>query len=527
MKTNRSKRVKKDLSILTNGSISPKNGGGLWYPKGSGFELTAFSDADHAGCIDTRKSTSGGIQFLRVNMDADTASKIMASTFNKIIVVLRTLSQPLQSHAPRAAIPYKLIHYRLLQASALRSLEDWEVSSLQCMQRYEKTKEGLLKVYKAGKGLLYVKRNKAISLKNVTLKVFREQIISKGKILGIDQLTEDTSSSGPKDPVFVKSSADNSEVSITGSNKPKLSETEDSTLSNHDTGKSTDPLPLLEKLTSVEPVSGTKTIKSILKSKSTFKVETLKVIILSKVTSSSRSKPSRPAMPFPSCIHCGYNDHQFDDYVYYPICEICGSYDHDTHGHNMIISLEEEKRKSPQAKKVKSFKASKTETSSALRSKTPTKRWIKQPKRGVSINKEKDVNDLLRGIANKQQFVAMFSTEAEDIAAAGWNGEEYKNEKFIIPQMMKLKTFQIRTSISQGSFSFRIKNQDSSMSLLDFVTIEDLRDFSNTMLYTVQEIFFRRHQSPGLDDRVRTISALLLAEIDKRNLNPLKQMRII
>nr|GEY22902.1 retrovirus-related Pol polyprotein from transposon TNT 1-94 [Tanacetum cinerariifolium] len=37
---------------------------GLWYPKDSSFELTAFSDADHAGCIDSRKSTSGGIQFL-------------------------------------------------------------------------------------------------------------------------------------------------------------------------------------------------------------------------------------------------------------------------------------------------------------------------------------------------------------------------------------------------------------------------------------------------------------------------------
>ncbi|GJX64863.1 retrovirus-related pol polyprotein from transposon TNT 1-94 [Tanacetum coccineum] len=37
---------------------------GLWYPKGSGFDLTAFSDAYHAGCIDTRKSTSRGIQFL-------------------------------------------------------------------------------------------------------------------------------------------------------------------------------------------------------------------------------------------------------------------------------------------------------------------------------------------------------------------------------------------------------------------------------------------------------------------------------
>nr|GEW91958.1 hypothetical protein [Tanacetum cinerariifolium] len=30
----------------------------------SSFELTAFSDADHAGCIDSRKSTSRGIQFL-------------------------------------------------------------------------------------------------------------------------------------------------------------------------------------------------------------------------------------------------------------------------------------------------------------------------------------------------------------------------------------------------------------------------------------------------------------------------------
>ncbi|GKF01048.1 hypothetical protein Tco_0027971 [Tanacetum coccineum] len=37
---------------------------GLWYPKDSGFELTAFSDADHTGCLDTRKITSGGIQFL-------------------------------------------------------------------------------------------------------------------------------------------------------------------------------------------------------------------------------------------------------------------------------------------------------------------------------------------------------------------------------------------------------------------------------------------------------------------------------
>nr|GEU96212.1 retrovirus-related Pol polyprotein from transposon TNT 1-94 [Tanacetum cinerariifolium] len=37
---------------------------GLWYSKDTGFDLTAFSDSDHAGCLDSRKSTSGGIQFL-------------------------------------------------------------------------------------------------------------------------------------------------------------------------------------------------------------------------------------------------------------------------------------------------------------------------------------------------------------------------------------------------------------------------------------------------------------------------------
>ncbi|GKE77606.1 hypothetical protein Tco_1543726, partial [Tanacetum coccineum] len=65
-----------------------------------------------------------------------------------------------------------------------------------------------------------------------------EQIPTQNKkILGIDQLTKDTLSSRPKDLVFVKSSADNSNVSITSSNKPRLSEAANSTLPNHDTAK--------------------------------------------------------------------------------------------------------------------------------------------------------------------------------------------------------------------------------------------------------------------------------------------------
>ncbi|GKB00744.1 retrovirus-related pol polyprotein from transposon TNT 1-94 [Tanacetum coccineum] len=41
---------------------------GLWYPKDYGFELIAYSDADHARCKDDCKSTSGGLQFLGENL---------------------------------------------------------------------------------------------------------------------------------------------------------------------------------------------------------------------------------------------------------------------------------------------------------------------------------------------------------------------------------------------------------------------------------------------------------------------------
>ncbi|GJZ91094.1 hypothetical protein Tco_0663021 [Tanacetum coccineum] len=37
---------------------------GLWYPKDTAMALMAYADADHAGCQDTRRSTSGSAQFL-------------------------------------------------------------------------------------------------------------------------------------------------------------------------------------------------------------------------------------------------------------------------------------------------------------------------------------------------------------------------------------------------------------------------------------------------------------------------------
>ncbi|GJS08068.1 hypothetical protein Tco_0364864 [Tanacetum coccineum] len=37
---------------------------GLLYSKDTGMSMTAYADADHAGCLDTRHSTPGSAQFL-------------------------------------------------------------------------------------------------------------------------------------------------------------------------------------------------------------------------------------------------------------------------------------------------------------------------------------------------------------------------------------------------------------------------------------------------------------------------------
>ncbi|GJU52273.1 retrovirus-related pol polyprotein from transposon TNT 1-94 [Tanacetum coccineum] len=52
-------RVKRIFRYL-NGTIDM----GLWYSKDSCITLTAYADTDHAGCQDTRRSTSGSAQFL-------------------------------------------------------------------------------------------------------------------------------------------------------------------------------------------------------------------------------------------------------------------------------------------------------------------------------------------------------------------------------------------------------------------------------------------------------------------------------
>ncbi|GJW37092.1 hypothetical protein Tco_0060012, partial [Tanacetum coccineum] len=129
-------------------------------------------------------------------------------------------------------------------------------------------------------------------------------------------------SSEQKDSVFVKYLTDDTKVSIPNVERPWLSEVEGANLPNHDNGRilpseshvnitnslvtlsitnssvthydlakesssvCSIPLPLLEKLDGVEPLSGPKTIKSILKSCSTAKTDTLKGVIINEPTNS-------------------------------------------------------------------------------------------------------------------------------------------------------------------------------------------------------------------------------------------------
>ncbi|GKC15756.1 integrase, catalytic region, zinc finger, CCHC-type containing protein [Tanacetum coccineum] len=70
---------------------------GLWYPKDSKFELIAYSDADHAGCKDDCKSTSGGLQFLGENLVSWSSKKqdctVMSTTEAKYVSLFACCAQ--------------------------------------------------------------------------------------------------------------------------------------------------------------------------------------------------------------------------------------------------------------------------------------------------------------------------------------------------------------------------------------------------------------------------------------------------
>ncbi|GJR88580.1 retrovirus-related pol polyprotein from transposon TNT 1-94 [Tanacetum coccineum] len=55
---------------------------GLWYPKDNAMSLTAYADADHAGCQDSRRSTSGSAQFLGDRLVSWSSKKQRSTTIS-------------------------------------------------------------------------------------------------------------------------------------------------------------------------------------------------------------------------------------------------------------------------------------------------------------------------------------------------------------------------------------------------------------------------------------------------------------
>ncbi|GKF13440.1 retrovirus-related pol polyprotein from transposon TNT 1-94, partial [Tanacetum coccineum] len=56
----------------------------LWYQKDTPMALTAYADADHVGCQDTRRSTSGSAQFLRDKLVSWSSKKQKSTAISTI-----------------------------------------------------------------------------------------------------------------------------------------------------------------------------------------------------------------------------------------------------------------------------------------------------------------------------------------------------------------------------------------------------------------------------------------------------------
>jgi hypothetical protein len=79
---------------------------GLWYPRNKNFQLTSYSDADWANCVDERKSTSRGAFFLgdslvawlskkqgSISLSTTEAECIVAATYcTQVLWMIQTLA---------------------------------------------------------------------------------------------------------------------------------------------------------------------------------------------------------------------------------------------------------------------------------------------------------------------------------------------------------------------------------------------------------------------------------------------------
>ncbi|GJS51412.1 hypothetical protein Tco_0624774 [Tanacetum coccineum] len=248
---------------------------------------------------------------------------------------------------------------------------------------------------------------KALMTLHVKTEILKENQNLRNELKELTSITETWLNSSnkippvsrPKDLIFIKSSADNSNMSITTCNKPRLSKAKNSTLPNHDTDKvpsdesernmtdhsvdvsdslvtdydqlmnlyviidepssapAKDNISISVSKTNSAPASKLKDVKIeddppldiVMKELNELKLQ----IIKNKIISLRKEiKPRNPEHVTKNCETCGSNVHTITD-------------------HKDIEWFR--KREALQAKKAETLKTSKIELS---RSKTPTKRWV-------------------------------------------------------------------------------------------------------------------------------------------------------
>nr|GEZ24153.1 uncharacterized mitochondrial protein AtMg00810-like [Tanacetum cinerariifolium] len=112
---------------------------GLWYPKDSPFDLVAYSDSDYAGASLDRKSTTGGCQFLGVNIPRCDEDKL---ELMKLMVFLLSNDENVRvevSDVDLQVSAVRLVLLLLVQKFLLFGLRNWCCSlsavSMESLQR--------------------------------------------------------------------------------------------------------------------------------------------------------------------------------------------------------------------------------------------------------------------------------------------------------------------------------------------------------------------------------------------------------
>nr|GEY30471.1 hypothetical protein [Tanacetum cinerariifolium] len=256
---------------------------GIWYPKDSPFDLVAYSDSDYGGATQDRKSTTGGCQFLGRRL-------ILWQCKKQTIVATSTTDVQYVAAATGLSCGIRVIlaNLSLLPLRTLGLHSDW-VLVLQCEPSQSGTSLSIcgftvscgIRVILANLSLLPLR---TLGLHSDWVLVLQcgvtefpileiVQKIVRKEISVLSYLLTKPFDAGRFQYLV-------SQRNITG----PLAIVSDSLASDYDSPDESlvcrTHLLLLKKLDGAEPGSGLKTVKLILKSKSTFKAEFLKDITL-------------------------------------------------------------------------------------------------------------------------------------------------------------------------------------------------------------------------------------------------------